>query len=170
LHTHGKNYSSSSRAIYIRITSCDSQNIHSPPCESLKIFYFPKYRICGTTIHKAHFFFHWIDFKYLYRIINLFSTDYHTYSLYQSADILLQYISQSLNVTNIYYIDDRLIKIYKDKCSIILVSKHIVQVVLDDHVLSVDVVFDHQVWLSSFIRVLVRSCSLIGCIVEVSFI
>jgi hypothetical protein len=36
----------------------------------------------------------------------------HTNSLYQSVDILLlQYISQTLIVTNIYYKDDRLIKI-----------------------------------------------------------
>jgi hypothetical protein len=36
----------------------------------------------------------------------------HTHSLYQSVDILLlQYISQTLIVTNIYYKDDRLIKI-----------------------------------------------------------
>jgi hypothetical protein len=90
--------------------SCDSQNVPGPPCESLEIFCFPKYTICGTTIHKTQFFFHWIDFKYLYRITNLFSTDYHTYTLYESADILLQYISQTLNVTNIYYIDDRLLK------------------------------------------------------------
>jgi hypothetical protein len=47
------------------IASCDSQNILSPPCESLKIFHFPKYIIYDTTIHKAHFFFHWIDFNYL---------------------------------------------------------------------------------------------------------
>jgi hypothetical protein len=37
----------------------------SPPCESLKIFHFPKYRICGTTIHMTHFFFNWIDFNNL---------------------------------------------------------------------------------------------------------
>jgi hypothetical protein len=112
--------------------------------------------------------------KYLYRTTNLFSTDYHTYihiyTLYQSVDILLQYISQSLNITNIYYIDDRLIKIYKDQWSLLLVSKHIVRVVLDDHVLSVNVVIDHQPWLCSFIRALARSCSLIRCSVEMSFI
>jgi hypothetical protein len=104
----------------------------------------------------AQFFFHWIDFKYLYKIINFFSTNYHTYihtySLYQSIDILLQHISQTLNITNIYYMDDRLIKIYKDKWSLFLVSKHIVRVVLDDHVLSVDVIFNHQAWLCNFIR------------------
>jgi hypothetical protein len=34
--------------------SCDSQNILSPPCESLKIFYFLKYRIYGATINKSN--------------------------------------------------------------------------------------------------------------------
>jgi hypothetical protein len=104
----------STRANYIRTASTDSQNILSPPCESLKIFYFSKYRICGATIYKAQLFFHWIDFKYLYSITNFIQyilSYIHTYTLYQSDDILLQYISQSLNVTNIYYIDDRLIKI-----------------------------------------------------------
>jgi hypothetical protein len=65
--------------------------------------------------------------------------------------------------------DDRLIKIYKDKWSLFLVSKHIVRVVLDDHVLSVDVIFNHQAWLCNFIRAFARSCSLIGCSIEVSF-
>jgi hypothetical protein len=51
--------------------------------------------------------------------------------------------------------DDILIKIYKDKWSLIFVSKHIVQVVFDDHVLSINVIFDCQAWLCSFIRALV---------------
>jgi hypothetical protein len=50
-----------------------------------------------------------------------------------------------------------------------LVSKHIVRVVLDNHVISIDVVFDRQAWLYSFIRAFARSCSLIVCSVEVSF-
>jgi hypothetical protein len=136
-------------------------------------YFFPKYRICDATIHKTHFFFHWIDLKFLYGITKCIKYRLlyiHTYTLYQSADILLQYISQSLNVTNIYYIDHRLIKIYKDKWCLILVPKHIIQVVLVDHVLSINVVFDCQAWLCSFIRALAQSCSLIRCSIEVSFI
>jgi hypothetical protein len=63
-----------------------------------------------------------------------------------------------------------LIKIYKDKWNLLLVSKHIVRVVLNDHVLPVNVVVDHQAWLCIFIRALARSCSLIGCSIEMSSI
>jgi hypothetical protein len=57
-----------------------------------KYFVSPKYRICGVTIHKTHFFFYWIDFKDLYKIIIIFRTYSHTYihTKYQSADILLK--------------------------------------------------------------------------------
>jgi hypothetical protein len=58
---------------------------------------------------------------------------------------------------------------YEDKWSLVFVSKHVVWIVFDDHVLSVNIIFDHQVWLFSFIRDLARSCCLIGCNIEVSF-
>jgi hypothetical protein len=90
------------------------KNISRSPCESLEIFCFSKYRICGANIHKAHFFFHWIDIKDLYEIITIFGTYSHTYIHIKisKSDILLQYISQSLIVTTFYYIHYRSSKIY----------------------------------------------------------
>jgi hypothetical protein len=74
-----------------------------------------------------------------------------------------------MNVTNIYYTDNRLNKIYEDKWRLVLVSKHVVRVVFNDHVLLINVTFDHQAWLFSFIRDLAQSCCLIRCSIQVSF-
>jgi hypothetical protein len=64
---------------------------------------FPKYIVCGTTIHKTHFFFHWIDFKDLCEInIILVSYSYtyiHTYCII--IDTILQYRLQPLKLSKI---------------------------------------------------------------------
>jgi hypothetical protein len=51
-----------------------------------------------------------------------------------------------------------------------LVFKHIIRVVFNDDVLPVNVVIDRWIWLGNFIRAHARSCSFIGCNIEVSFI
>jgi hypothetical protein len=53
-----KSYSGSTRANYRCIASSDGQNISVPLSQGLKIFCLLKYRVCGATIYKTHFFFH----------------------------------------------------------------------------------------------------------------
>jgi hypothetical protein len=49
---HGEGNSCSSRANYHRIASNNGQNFSISLFKSLKIFDLPKYRVCGTTVHK----------------------------------------------------------------------------------------------------------------------
>jgi hypothetical protein len=103
LCTHGKYYSSFFRAYYTHITSSDGQNISCPICKSLEIFHFPKYSICGTAVHKTHFFFHWIDLQCLYETNIILVSYSHTY-----ISLLLQryYIQYPITIfinTNITY-------------------------------------------------------------------
>jgi hypothetical protein len=84
---------------------------------SLEIYYFSKYRICGATIHKTYFFFHWIDLKDLYGIINFYSVHINIHIFIDNIKVLIYYYNtyHNINVTNIHYIDNRLNKIYEEK-------------------------------------------------------